>query len=353
MTESRAVVWGAGGFVGGELLRLIVSHPHLELASALSSTHAGKAVGEVHPGLASRTGLSFQSEDDWDWECCREGNWTLFAALPHRTTMHRLPAILSRLENAENIPVVDLSGDFRLDSPRVYREFYGVDHAAPQLLDCFVYGLPELNRDRIRASQWIANPGCFATGGQLALLPLATLGESVEFAAVDGKTGSSGAGAQPGVTTHHPLRSNNFRAYRVGRHQHLPEITAGWMAAGGCPDLALSFVPQMAPMVRGIFTTAHIWLKAPASPDRVAEHYRNFYASAPMVRLVEDSPAVVEVWGSNRCDLSVHTQGRCVVVCTAIDNLIKGAAGQAIQNANLVQGWDESAGLLDPAPWPV
>ncbi len=353
MAKSKTIVWGAGGFVGAELLRLIVGHPYLELAAALSSTHADRRIAEVHPSLAGWTDLSFQSESDWNWELCRHRNWTLFAALPHRTTMHKLPSILTRLENAEDFTVVDLSGDFRLDNPEVYCEFYGENHVAPQLLERFVYGLPELNRERIRASRWIANPGCFATGAQLALLPLATSGERVEFAALDGKTGSSGAGIQPLPSTHHPQRSNNFRAYRVVRHQHLPEIAAAWRAAGGCHDLGLSFVPQMAPMVRGIFTTAHIWLSAAISPGRLEKHYQDFYRLAPMVRLVEDSPAVAEVWGSNRCDLSIHTRGRCVVVCTAIDNLIKGAAGQAIQNANLAQGWDESAGLRIPAPWPV
>ncbi len=353
MAESKAVVWGAGGFVGAELLRLILGHPRLELAGALSSTHAGRAIGEAFTGLAGSSELRFQSGDTWDWAQCGRGSWTLFAALAHRRTMHQLPPVLARLQQAEDLAVIDLSGDFRLSDAEAYREFYGEEHAAPALLGGFVYGLPELNREAIRSSRLIANPGCFATGAQLAVLPLAASGLGVEFVALDGKTGSSGAGVQARPTTHHPLRSNNFRAYRVGRHQHLPEIAAGWAGAGGSPETGLSFVPQMAPMVRGIFSTAHCWLREPLEEGQIERVYREYYRSAPVVRLVEDSPSVAEVWGTNRCDLSVRGEGRCVQVCTAIDNLVKGAAGQAIQNANLVRGWEETAGLTTPAPWPV
>ncbi len=351
-SKSRAVVWGAGGFVGAELLRLILGHPHLELAAALSNTHEGRPIGEIHPGLASWTSLRFEAEDGWEWEPMKQGSWTLFACLAHRQTMHRLPRVLEVLEESKAV-VIDLSGDFRLPDAASYGEYYGEQHAAPQWLPRFVYGLPELNRDGIRGSRRISNPGCLSTGAQLAILPLAGSDLAVDFIALDGKTGSSGAGIQARPTTHHPLRSNNFRAYGVSRHQHFPEIAGGWATAGGSAATEISFVPQMAPMVRGIFTTAHLFLRDPAPSGEVERIYQEFYADASMVRLVADSPTVAEVWGSNRCDLAVHAQGRRVVVCTAIDNLVKGAAGQAIQNANLAHGWDESAGLKTPAPWPV
>ncbi len=349
--ESRAVVWGAGGFVGAELLRLILGHPGLQLAAALSDTHAGRPVGEVLPQLASSTRLSFESERNWDWRRHEEGSWTLFACLPHGTTLRALPPVLQLLQQSDTT-VIDLSGDFRLQDAAVYARYYGEEHASVEWLPHFVYGLPELNWERIRVSRRISNPGCFATGAQLAVLPLAAAGLPVEFLALDGKTGSSGAGVQPRPTTHHPLRSGNFRAYKVGRHQHLPEIRAGWVAAGGREDLEISFVPQMAPMVRGIFTTAHVKLAEPVPQSEIRQIYQDYYAQAPMVRLLDDSPALFEVRGSNRCDLSVHVEGRCLVVCTAIDNLLKGAAGQAIQNANLTQGWEEAMGLTAPAPWP-
>jgi N-acetyl-gamma-glutamyl-phosphate reductase len=223
----------------------------------------------------------------------------------------------------------------------------------PELLPRFTYGLPELNREQIQASVLVANPGCFATAAALALLPAAAAGWPVSFVAIDGKTGSSGAGAQPRETTHHPNRMNNFRAYQQLDHRHLPEIEGAWRAAGGSTGTELSFVPHMAPMVRGIFITAHLHLAHPIAEEEIRQQYASFYEPAPFVRIVDGSPSVTEVWGSNRCDLSLTVKGRTVVVCTAIDNLVKGAAGQAVQNANLMNRWQETAGLLAPAPRPV
>ena len=348
----RAFVWGAGGFVGGELLRLVTGHPNLELSGALSATHAGKAVGEVHPSLAGWTDLSFSAPADWDWSVLKDGRWAVFAALAHAETMLALPPLLERFDGAD-VRWIDLSGDFRLKSAAEYAKYYGRDHKAAALLKQFVYGLPELNRDHIKGTRLVANPGCFATGAQLAILPAAHAKAGITAVAIDGKTGSSGAGVTPRETTHHPNRANNFRAYKVLDHQHYPEIHGGWLAAGGKSDVELSFAPQMAPMVRGIFTTAHIFLDKPTPKDTVLGWYEKFYDGHPFIRLVDDSPAVADVWGTNRCDLSVAVSGRRVVVCTAIDNLVKGAGGQAVQNANLMFGWPETAGLTTPAPFPV
>lgn len=350
--KSKAVVWGAGGFVGAELLRLILGHPLLELEAALSETHAGRPIADVLPNLSGHTGKHFEGEDSWDRRRLQRGNWTLFACLPHGRTMLRLGPVLDAVKGSDT-RVIDLSGDFRLRDAESYRRFYGVTHARPECLKDFVYGLPELNRDRIRNHSWIANPGCLATGAQLAILPLAASPLEVMHLALDGKTGSSGAGIQPRPTTHHPLRANNFRAYKVGRHQHFPEIEAGWRAAGGDDETAISFVSQMAPLVRGIFTTAHVLLRREAPDGVIEDLFGRYYENSPMVRIVRDSPTPAEVWGSNRCDISVHAEGRQAVICTAIDNLVKGAAGQAVQNANLSHGWPEQTGLTVPAPWPV
>ena len=348
----KTVVWGGSGFVGGELMRLLVGHPHLELAGVLSGSQAGKRVGEVLPGLAPWTDLQFTAPQAWDWDPVARGEWLVFAALPHRETMKLLPPVLRRIDPGGS-RLIDLSGDFRLPSVEDYQTYYGEAHLAPDWLPRFVYGLPEANRSRLRRARYVASPGCFATGAQLAILPAAQAGAEIEFIALDGKTGSSGAGATPSATTHHPRRMNNYSAYSQFGHRHFPEILGGWRSAGGRAETEMTFVPQRAPMVRGIFTTAHLLAREAQDPQTVKGWYDAFYDDAPFVRVVEGSPYSAEVWGTNRCDLSVSVKGRCIVVCTAIDNLVKGAAGQAVQSANLLLGWEETTGLLTPPPGPV
>ncbi len=354
MTSEKhdAVVWGAGGFVGGELLRLLACHPHFDLKVALSETYADKPVAEINPQLAGWTNIDFLSLENWSWNRLKAGSWVIFSAQPHTKTMQVLPAVLKELEGSD-IKVVDLSGDFRLPNPTTYEKFYGAEHAAPEYLEQFVYGLPEVNRQLIAEADYIANPGCFATCAQLAISPLGARGEKVQFIAIDSKTGSSGAGITPRETTHHPNRMNNFRAYKQLAHQHTPEIVNGWQRAGGSSDTSITFVPQMAPMVRGIFTTAHFFLNESVTTAEVIGRYEDYYKDAPFVRIVEDSPNVTSVWGTNRCDISALADGRTVVVCAAIDNLIKGAAGEAVQCANIACALDETAGLISPTPHPV
>ena len=348
----NVVVIGAGGFVGGELLRLVLGHPHLELVEALSDSHAGRAIGEAHPQLAPFTGLSFRPSAGWSASTLGPGKWTVFAALDHGVSMECLPRLLEESAGLD-LQLVDLSGDFRLVDPAAYQLFYGRSHTAFDLLADFVYGLPELHGDNIRRSIRIANPGCFATAASLALLPAAAAGWPVHGVAVDGMTGSSGAGVGPRPTTHHPLRANNLQAYRPLSHQHLPEIQQAWSAAGGDPGTEISFVPHMAPMVRGIAVSAHLLLTGPVPESEVVGRYRSFYADAPFVRITNTPPGVVDVWGSNRCHLCVTSRGGVISVCGALDNLVKGAAGQAVQNVNLMSGWPETTGLLAPVPRPV
>ncbi len=348
----EVAILGAGGYVGGELLRLVLTHPHLRLAAALSDSHAGRPIGEVHPGLAPHTDLVFTSAASWPSQGLRDGAWTVLAALDHGVSLERLPALLDRVAGAD-LQMVDMSGDFRLRDPAAYERFYGRPHTAVDRLEEFVYGLPELNREAIRSARRVANPGCFATAVSLALLPAAAAGWPLRGVAVDGMTGSSGAGVGPRPTTHHPRRANNLQAYRPLGHQHLPEIRQSWAAAGGDDAIDISFVPHMAPMVRGIVVSAHILLVRPVGEAEVRERYDAFYADAPFVRMTPDPPGVVDVWGSNRCDLCVTARGAVVSVCGAIDNLVKGAAGQALQNINLMNGWEETAGLLTPMPTPL
>lgn len=348
----NAVVWGAAGFTGGELMRLIVCHPNLKLAGAISETYAGCAVSGIFPNLHTWTDLSFQNTASFDWEELNTGAWILFTALGHGEAMVVLPPIIDKIKNP-NFKVVDLSGDFRLENPQVYRAVYGLEHKAVSFLHKFTYGLPELNRQKIKESRFVANPGCMATGAELAILPAAPLGPEILCIAIDSKTGSSGAGIKPKNTTHHPKRMNNFMAYKQLEHQHIPEITNGWIKAGGSPATLISFVPQMAPLVRGIFTTAHIFTANKHTREEVLGRYESYYKSAPFVRFVDGSPAIADVWGTNRVDISVTVDGKKTVICTAIDNLMKGASSQAIQNANIMNGFNETAGLLMPAPSPV
>jgi LysW-gamma-L-alpha-aminoadipyl-6-phosphate/LysW-L-glutamyl-5-phosphate reductase len=348
----RGVVYGAGGFSGGELLRLLACHPNFTIEAALSNTHAGKSVSDIYPNLAPWTDAVFTAPDEWPMDRLATGCWTLFAAMPHVKTMSVLGPLVKKFDNPE-LKVVDLSGDFRLDDPETYRTFYKHDHVAEDLLDAFVYGLPEIHREAIRKARLVANPGCFATGCQLALLPVAASGENASFVAVDAKTGSSGGGIRPAGTSHHPNRMNNFSAYKQLSHQHFPEIQGGWISAGGNQETVISFVPQRAPIVRGIFVTAHFMMDGATDQVEAEGWYREYYRGHPFVRIVDSSPFVSNIWGTNMCDISVTAKGRVVVASAAIDNLLKGASGQAVQNANLMNGLEETAGLLTPAPTPI
>jgi N-acetyl-gamma-glutamyl-phosphate reductase len=348
----RVVVLGAGGFVGAELLRLVVTHPRLELAAALSASHAGRAVGEVLPHLAPWTEVRFSEATTFPWDRLADGAWTVLAALGHGDSAATLSPLLDRVAPWD-VQVVDLSGDFRLRDAATYELSYGRPHPAPERLGSAVYGLPELTRALLPGARFVASAGCFATAAILSIAPAAGASWGLDSIAIAGMTGSSGAGAAPGPATHHPRRAGNVEAYRPLDHQHLPEIAAAFAAAGGKPGVRIGFVPHRAPMVRGIYVTAVLTGSAPVDGERAVERYRVFYRDAPFVRVLDRPPAVVEVWGSNRCDLQVTARDGLVAVSAAVDNLVKGAAGQAIQNLNLVNSWPETEGLLHPAPWPV
>ena len=353
MTAGRRVaVLGAGGFVGGELLRLVALHPRLELEIAASASLAGRPVGEVLPGLAPFTEAVFSDPAELDPAQLADGPWALLTALPHGEAMVRLAALLAALGDAD-LQVVDLGADFRLADGATWEATYGSPHAAPALLAEFVYGLPELNRTKIAAARRVANPGCFATAAALALLPFAAGPWTVQSAAVTAMTGSSGAGIAARHTTHHPLRASNLQAYSPLAHRHQPEIAQSWRAAGGDPTVPLGFVPHMAPLVRGIALCAQLTVAETVSGEAAAGRLADFYADAPFVRVLRQPPGVREVWGSNRCELAATAAGRLIAVTAVLDNLVKGAAGQALQNLNLMNRWPETEGLLLPPPTPV
>jgi N-acetyl-gamma-glutamyl-phosphate reductase len=331
-----ALLHGAG-YVGGELCRLLSAHPDLRLATVTSRTYAGQPLHAAHASLRGMVDGTFVAPGDLDFHDLD----AVVVAAEHGRGMEVIPALLDAgFEGA----VVDLSADFRLRDASVYAEWYGTEHAAPSLLRQFAYGLPELNGGYAPGTRLVANPGCFATGLALALAPLAARGVPFE-AHVTGCTGASGSGARPSAATHFPDRDGNVRAYNVLTHRHTAEVV---QAVGEHVDLA--FVPVSGPWTRGIWATVHVgWPNALDAAD-VHAWYAEAYAGAPCIRLSPGAlPEMKAVVHTPFADLGWQVEGGRLVVGVALDNLLKGAASQAVQNLNLVLGLRETAGLL-PEP---
>ena len=344
------VILGASGYGGGELLRLLSAHPAVRSIAGTSRQHAGKPFWAAHPNLRGIVEGSYVDSVDWTaaGDCERP---VVFAALPHGELAQALPGLeqaWSEVGIQGRLTLVDLSGDFRLSDPTVFQEAYGQPHPNPARLGSFVYGLPEWNREALQGATRIASAGCFATAVQLALLPLKGL--ELGFLAVSAATGSSGSGMAPSDTTHHPTRAHDFRAYKALSHQHQAEMEAMMAACGIRGQLA--FVPHSAPMVRGIFATLQFPLPAGLDGAALKDRARAACDSSPFLRYVDGSPRVGAVTGSNFCDLSASASHGSGCILTALDNLVKGMAGQGIQCMNLALGLDERAGLLQPGCWP-
>ena len=312
-------IYGATGYGGQELLRLIALHPELEVAAALSRKQAGVAVETVHPQLAGfYPDLEFTSPE----ASLPHTIEVVLLAVPHGTATELADRLGDRT-------IVDLSRDRRAD-------------------DSWAYGLTETNRDAIAAARHVANPGCFATAALLALAPLAQRGLLRDDVTLAQTTGSSGSGAMARAGTHHPERVQDMRAYKVLTHQHEPEVVRELHRMQSGPfDIAM--IPQSGPFARGIFTVAHA--RVPEEID-VARIYAERYANEPFIRLREETPALRHVVRTNFCDIAIHRRGARVVVLSAIDNLVKGMAGQAIQNLNLMLGLPETTGLMFPGANP-
>lgn len=347
MSRVRVGILGANGFGGSELLRILLFHPQVEVTHASSRRLTGKHVWEELPNLRGATDLAFCAYEPG--KIARQVD-VLISALPHGGVA--ATACAEAVAANRDLRVIDLSGDFRLKDEALHEKFYG-KHAAPGLVRDFVYGLPEFFREEIREARRVANPGCFATATLLALLPLAKAGLLSGWVVVDAVTGSTGLGAAPTARGHHPFRSDNFRAYGMLSHRHMPEVLQA-IGRVSTARMDLSFVPHSAPMVRGIHATAHARLPAGADAQRVEAAYREAYAKAPFVRLLEGgtSPESRVVARTNFADLAWTVAGdRCVALC-ALDNLVKGEAGQAVQNLNLMHGWDERIALTWPGTTP-
>ena len=340
---------GGTGYAGGELLRLLLGHPHVRVGQVTSRQQAGRPIHAVHPNLRGVTGrppLRFVAPEAL--EPCD----LLFLALPHGEAQTRIAAFAALAPR-----LVDLSADFRLRDPALYRRWYGADHRAPDWLPRFVYGLPEVNRAAIQAARYVSGVGCNATATILALLPFVRAGllDPTRPIVVDLKVGSSEGGSRPTPASHHPERSGVVRSYAPVGHRHTAEV----IQALGLEEVHLS--ATAVEMVRGVLATAHLWVREPITERDLWRVYRECYAGEPFVRIVHERrglyrhPEPKLLVGSNFCDVgfALAEDGRRVVALAALDNLVKGAAGTAVQAMNLMMGWPETTGLTFPGLHPV
>lgn len=343
--QITVAIVGGTGYTGVELLRLLAMHPHVELKTVTSRSEAGRPVADLFPNLRGHIDIVFaQPEVGVLTECD-----VVYFATPNGTAMTMAPELL-----AAGVRVIDMAADFRLRDPQQWQQWYAMEHACPDLLDQAVYGLPELYRESIREARLVANPGCYPTAVQLAFLPLIEAGIINSGSLVaDAKSGISGAGRQAKVGTLYAEAAENFKAYAVSGHRHLPEILQGLSSVSATP-VGLTFVPHLTPMIRGIHATCYATLSEQASS--LQQLYESRYVDEPFVDVLPagSHPETRSVKGSNVCRLAVHQpqQGATVVVLAVIDNLVKGAAGQAVHNMNLMFGLPELSGLGHPALLP-
>lgn len=330
-------IFGGSGYGGSELLRILLFHPNVEVVFVTANEQAGKPVGEVHRNLYGLTDLMFtrapQDPDSLANLDC------VFLALPHGEAMDIVPGL------PNSVKAIDLSGDFRLRNQDTFERHYGRTHTAMKSQAAFVYGLTDTNREAIRNARLIANPGCFATSTLLGLAPLVANKIITGRVIVDAKTGSSGSGAKAAANTHHPQRMNSFYAYKPFLHQHVPEIEQELANVGDWAS-ELVFMTHSLPVSRGIFASIYAETKSELTEEKLRSMFADFYRESFFVRLVKGSPDINWVKTTNFCDLGFAARGRQVVVFSAIDNLVKGAAGQAVQNMNLMFGLCEKTGLM-------
>lgn len=334
----RIGVIGATGYTGSELVRILLGHPEVEIAVITSASHQGKRFSDIHPsfrGIADHRLISVTEIGDHDLDL-------VFLALPHCVSMNFVKEHWDA-----RFKVIDLSGDFRLSAATVYQQWYGTSHTFPAGIDAAVYGLPEIRRDDIRGARLVANPGCYPTSVILGTAPLVGAGVvDAEAIIVDSKSGVTGAGVKPKPTTHFSNVNDNFSVYGLKTHRHTIEMEE---ALSGMANRAVTvqFTPHLLPVDRGILSTIYLHPKISISERELADRYTDFYSGEPFVRIRETPSSLKDVRGSNYCDIYATFDDRTerIIVVSVIDNLVKGAAGQAVHNMNLMLGFEETLGL--------
>lgn len=340
----RAAIIGAPGYAGVELTRILLGHPAFEITLVTSNAEAGRAVTDMYPALSGLTDLVYAKPD---LEQVAQVSDIVFLAVPHTAALEIAPRLLSA-----GLSVIDASADYRLKDPEVYERWYEVAHSSGDLLERAIYGLPELDRSALPGAQLVACPGCYPTATLLAAAPVFEAGLTARsHAFVDAKSGISGAGKTPSAGTHYPTVNEAVMPYKVGTHRHTPEIEQGLSLAAGHP-VSVTFAPHLVPMSRGLLATVYLDLAEPMTTDEAIELYKSRYNNEPFITVHNAGrmPSTAEVRGTNRAHIGVAVDRGVLVAACAIDNLVKGTAGQAVQCANLVHGHDETAGLLVPAP---
>ncbi|EHQ56347.1 N-acetyl-gamma-glutamyl-phosphate reductase [gamma proteobacterium HIMB55] len=335
---------GATGYAGVELIRLLLAHPEVEITRLTSRAEAGVRVDRLFPNLRGAIDSAFEDPADSDFDDCD----VVFFATPHAVAMNTVPALIEKGKK-----VIDLSADFRLENIQQWESWYGVEHVAPDLVKQAVYGLPELNREALRSAQLVACPGCYPTAVQLGFMPLLQSGVIDQSSLIAScASGTSGAGRSAKINLLLTEATESMKSYGVSGHRHLPEMEQGLSRMAGS-EVKLTFVPHLAPMVRGIHAT--LFAKLTNTSADLRGIFQDCYCDEPFVVLTDGDyePETRHVAGTNRCEIDVtRPEGDTVVVTVAIDNLVKGASGQAIQAMNLMHGFDETLGLESPAVIP-
>jgi N-acetyl-gamma-glutamyl-phosphate reductase len=347
MKKIQVGIVGGTGYTGVELLRILANHPNAQVKVITSRSEAGMPVAEMFPNLRGHYDLAFSEPNMDTLKTCD----VVFFATPHGVAMSLTPELIEA-----GVRVIDLAADFRLNDLQVWENWYGMAHTCPDVMDEVVYGLPELNRERIKTAKVIANPGCYPTAIQLGFMPLLKAGlVDIDHLVADGKSGISGAGRGAKVGSLSAETSESFKAYGVNGHRHQPEIAEGLSNMAGS-RVNLTFVPHLVPMIRGIEATLYAKLNQDWSQAQLQELFDNHYAQEVFVDVMPSGslPDTRMVKGSNMCRMAVYRPagGDVVVVTSVIDNLVKGASGQAVQNMNLMFGLDETAGLEQVALMP-